>query len=199
MQIQSIVLAEVVGGAWRPGIGDPTLLGWVTVVAYFTAAWGCFRAAWHEPSSDGRRRRSPTPFWLVLWALMVALGINKQLDLQSLITVVGRGMFRQHGLYERRRAFQFAFILAVAAICAGLLAAFLMASRRSLRRRWPALVGMMFLLGFVIIRAASFHHVDALLAARLGGLKWNWIFELGGIIVLGVGAYRVAATQPTAT
>jgi hypothetical protein len=50
---------------------------------------------------------------------------------------------------------------------------------------------MMFVLGFVIIRAASFHHVDALLAARLGGMKWNWILELGGIAAVAAGAYRV--------
>ena len=43
-------------------------------------------------------------------------------------------------------------------------------------------------MGFVVIRAASFHHVDALLASRLGGLKWNWILELGGILIVAVGA-----------
>ena len=34
--------------------------------------------------------------------------------------------------------------------------------------------------------------IDALLAARLGGMKWNWIFELGGIAAVSLGAYRVA-------
>ncbi len=55
---------------------------------------------------------------------------------------------------------------------------------------------MLFILGFVVIRAASFHHVDALLAARLGGVRWNWIFELSGISVVGLAAFRVALARP---
>ena len=191
-----MLLAVMVDGAWRPGIGDPTVVGWVTVVAYLAAAVGCFRAAWREPLPDGRGRTGPSPSWLMLAVLMVALGINKQLDLQTLVTEVGRGLFRERGLYERRRTYQAAFILAVALTGAGLLAAFLRASRRSLRHRWLALVGMMFLLGFVVIRASSFHHVNVLLAARLGGLKWNWIFELGGIAAIGLAAFAVTPPRP---
>ena len=60
-------------------------------------------------------------------------------------------------------------------------------------------MGMVFVIGFVIIRASSFHHVDALLAARLGGMKWNWILELGGIAAVSLGAYRVAPAAPSPT
>ena len=83
------------------------------------------------------------------------------------------------------------FIQGVALIASGLLAVSLWVARRSLRQRGPALVGLLFVLGFVVIRAASFHHVDAFLAARLGGIKWNWILELGGISGVGLGAYRI--------
>ena len=127
---------------------------------------------------------------------MVALGINKQLDLQSLATQIGRDMIKGWNLYQERRELQVGFILAVALVCAGSLALFLWAARRNLARRWPAIVGMLFILGFVVIRAASFHHVDALLAARLGGVKWNWIFELSGISVVGLAAFRIALARP---
>jgi hypothetical protein len=196
MMLEPTTLAAVVGGRWRPGIGDPTVMGWVTVAAYLAAALGCLRAAWREPLPDGTRRAWPAAFWLVLAALMVALGINKQLDLQSLITQLGRDVIKGLDLYRQRRALQAGFILAVALTCAGALAAFLWAARRSLRRRWPAVVGMLFILGFVVIRAASFHHVDAFLTARLGGLKWNWILELGGIAVVGIAAFRIAPGRP---
>ena len=128
---------------------------------------------------------------------MLALGINKQLDLQSLVTQIGRDMVRAWGLYSERRELQLGFILAVALICVGALAGFFWAARRTWRRRWPAIAGMLFILGFVVIRAASFHHVDAFLAARLGGLKWNWILELGGIAVVVAAAFRVVLA-PTA-
>lgn len=188
-----IILAAAGGGSWRPGIGDPTVLGWVTVAAYFLAALACGLAAWREPAPDGTRRPRGRPswFWLALGALLLALGFNKQLDLQSLVTQIGRDVTRAWGLYSERRELQLGFILAVAMICSGALGAFFWAARRTLKSRWPAVAGMVFILGFVMIRAASFHHVDAFLAARLGGMKWNWILELGGIAVVAAAALRV--------
>jgi hypothetical protein len=187
------ILAELVQGRWRPGIGDPTVVGWVTVAAYLLAALGCMIAAWREPMPNGasRPRGRPSRFWLALATLMLALGINKQLDLQSLATQIGRGVITAWGLYSSRRELQFGFILVVALVCSSTLGAFLWAARRTLKNRWPAIAGMLFILGFVVIRAASFHHVDAFLAARLGGLKWNGILELGGIAVVALAAFRV--------
>ncbi len=160
----SMMLAETVGGRWRPGIGDPTVVGWVTVVAYLLAAAGCGLAAWREPLRDGTRRTpsQPSRFWLALAVLMLALGINKQLDLQTLATQVGRDIIRSWGLYSERRELQLGFILAVVLVCAGTLGWFLWAARSTLDRRWPAVVGMLFILGFVVIRAASFHNVRRL-------------------------------------
>jgi hypothetical protein len=190
--------ADLVQGRWRPGIGDPTVLGWVTVAAYIVAALGCGLAAWREPQSDGTRRprARPSRFWLALSGLMLALGINKQLDLQSLLTQIGRDVITAWGLYSERRELQLGFILAVGVVCVGALVAFLWAARRTLTRRWPAIAGMLFILGFVIIRAASFHNVDAFLGARLGGLKWNWILELGGIAVVALAALRILRAPP---
>lgn len=192
-QAGSMLVAATEGGRWRPGIGDPSVLGWVTVAAYLAASVACALAAWREPMPDGGRRvrARPSPFWLVLSGLLLALGINKQLDLQSLVTQTGRDIIRAWGLYGERRELQLGFIAAVASACAGALVGFLWASRRSLKRRWPAIAGMLFILGFVTIRAASFHHVDAFLGARLGGMRWNWILELGGIAVVAAAALRI--------
>jgi len=194
--LKVMLLAMTMDGRWRPGIGDPTVMGWVTVVAYFIAAIGCFRASWCEPRPDGTRRARPSAFWLVLAGLMIALGINKQLDLQSLATQIGRDVIKSRALYRQRHIFQVGFILTIALACAGSLAALLWAARRGLQRRWPALLGMLFILSFVVVRAASFHHVDAFLAASVGGLKWNWILELGGIGAVGLAAFRIVLAGP---
>jgi hypothetical protein len=185
-----LFLPAVVDGTWRPGIGDPTVVGWLTVVAYLVTAAACYRAAYHRSSPPGRRRTEAATFWLVLASLMLLLGINKQLDLQSFLTVAGRQILEKAGLYRERRHYQFAFIIAVASTCLGLFGFFLWIGGRSLRDHWLALIGMGFVLGFVMIRASSFHHVDILLSSRVGGLKWNWIFELGGIGAVGVSAFR---------
>ncbi len=190
------LLAAVVEGKWRPALGDPTILGWVTVASYLGAAATCGLAAWREPSPDGRAPTGPKPFWIALALLMILLGINKQLDLQTLLTVTARRVLTDAGLYARRRTFQVAFIGGVAAACAVMLGVLAWTSRRSLRHRWVAVVGMAFVLGYVVIRASSFHHVDALIGARLGGVTMNVIFELGGILVIIAGGWRVASRRP---
>ncbi|WP_435011801.1 hypothetical protein P12x_006035 (plasmid) [Tundrisphaera lichenicola] len=187
----TLLLAEVIDGRWRPAIGDPTVVGWVTVVAYLLAAAACARAAWREPMPGGRRRSRPSGFWLTLSVAMLLLGINKQIDLQTLFTLLGRRILKANGLHQDRRTYQALFLGCVAASSLLLLIVSLWLARRSFRHRWLALVGMAFLMGFVVIRAASFHHVDTLLASQLGGLKWNWILELGGIVVVAAGAIRV--------
>jgi hypothetical protein len=192
------VMAEIVDGQWRPGIGDPTVVGWLTVVAYLVAAVCCGRMAWREPRPGGRTRSRPSAFWLLLSAMMVLLGINKQLDLQSFFTFVGRRVLTRSGLYQDRRHLQVIFIGGVAASCLVSLGSSLWLARRSLRHRWLALIGMALVMGFVVIRAASFHHVDVLLASRLGGLKWNWILELGGIFLVAVGALCFGSSKGAA-
>ena len=39
-----MILAFTEADRWRPGIGDPTFMGWLTVVAYFTASLLCCMA-----------------------------------------------------------------------------------------------------------------------------------------------------------
>jgi hypothetical protein len=36
----------------------------------------------------------------------------------------------------------------------------------------------------VLIRAASFHHIDRLIGRTILGLKWNWVLEMGGITIV---------------
>ena len=153
------LMAEVIEGRWRPAIGDPTVVGWVTVLAYLLASAACVRAAWREPMTGGRRRSKPSGFWLMLSAALFLLGINKQIDLQTLFTLMARRVLMANGLYQNRRHYQTIFLGAIAASSVLLLIGSLWIARRSLRHRWAALVGMAFVMGFVVIRAASFHHV----------------------------------------
>jgi hypothetical protein len=51
-----------------------------------------------------------------------------------------------------------------------------------------ALLGIGFLLTFVLVRAASFHHMDALLG--YGRVRLNWVLELSGITLVAMSALR---------
>jgi hypothetical protein len=67
---------------WSPGIGDPTFFGWLTVALYLVTAYACWRVA-RQLRSANRDDRSETAVWAAVAMMFVALGINKQLDLQT--------------------------------------------------------------------------------------------------------------------
>jgi hypothetical protein len=47
-----------------------------------------------------------------------------------------------------------------------------------------ALLGTIMVLGYVLIRAASFHHIDRFIGETILGLRWNWVIEIGGITLV---------------
>lgn len=181
--------AVTMDGQWRPGIGDPSLMGWVTVAAYLGVALLCWRSARSahglvEQAAAHRGRR----LWWMLASLFVLLAINKQLDLQSLVTVVGKRLAETQGWYEDRRIVQFWFICAVGGMCAVLFCGLAWLTLGTRRENWLALAGTGALICFIVIRGASFHKVDMMLGWRLWGAKLNWVLELGGIGCVGIAA-----------
>lgn len=184
----SLALAATSGdGRWHPGIGDPTPIGWITVWAYAGTCGLCFVCA---------RRLRPPLFWWTVTAALLFLGINKQLDLQTWFTEVGRDLAQQDGWYERRHEIQVAFIGGMGllfACLAGMVAWALKGFWRPYLRVWG---GMALLMFFIVVRAASFHHVDQLLMSDIGGLRMNWVFELGGLGLIASGAWRAKTQGP---
>lgn len=168
-------------GRWVAGIGDPTVLGWFTVLAY---GWAAVLAA------KCARRFAPRVFWWSVAALMAFLAVNKQLDLQSWVTEVGRDMAKAQGWYESRHRVQVFLILgmALAGSLAGLVA--LHTWWPWIRRIAPTLAGVVFVMIFVLARAASFHHVDQFLFREVGGFRWNWLIELFGIALVCWGCWQ---------
>lgn len=166
-------------GRWFAGIGDPSMVGWITVAAYTVAALLAARNA-----AAAQRAALPAGFWLVLAALLLLLGVNKQLDLQTWFGQTGRDMALSQGWYEQRRAVQAAFIvlLCVAAV------ALTFAARRYWAGRWReyrlAFGGVCLLMVFIIIRAASFHHTDEMIGISLGVTTAGRSLEIVGVLVI---------------
>jgi hypothetical protein len=186
-----LLLVQTAPDEWSPGIGDPTVIGWVTVVAYVVAFLMCVRA-WRTAAAINEKNRL-TIAWGVLTALMLFLGINKQLDLQSLLTVVARRAALRGGWYPRRRPVQLGFIGAMLVAGAGALTVGGWLMRRHLREFWLAGIGAVFIVVFVLVRASSFHHVDTFLRSGPPNLHFNAILELGGIGCIGYAAYQYAS------
>lgn len=184
-------------GHWQL-IGDPTPLGWLTFAAYLVAAWVCWRAhrscrfgsraLCASASHEAEHQRRLARWWLGLGALMFLLGLNKQLDLQTQLTELGKYLARAQGWYAGRKQVQIAFVavLALGLVTVGLGVAF--ALRHVVRRILPALVGLILILCFVELRAAAFYVLRA--TPSSGPLTGEWILELAGIGLVTWGAYR---------
>jgi hypothetical protein len=180
----------VVGLRWRPGIGDPTFVGWLTVAAYAIASLLAARAfatarraearfSESEPNV-ARDQRSMKHLWLLITITMVLLGLNKQLDVQTWLIQTVRDRAYAHGWYNDRRRYQVDFILVISAAAVLVGIALSLRLRRVLRRVIVAIAGLGMLVVFVLIRASSFHYVDR--ALSMGGrFRVNAILELSGI------------------
>lgn len=168
-------------------------MGWLTVVAYAVTALLCYIAALRHPIADdtGEAHRSRS-LWISIAVLMSFLCLNKQLDFQSLFTDVGRVLANKEGWYDQRRTVQLWFVLAVAT--AGILTLTIMVwkFRTILRERTMLLIGLTSLVTFIVIRAASFHHIHAFVASGILGIRINWILELTGIGLVALSAARSA-------
>lgn len=179
--------------AWEALVGDPTPLGWIVFFAYLWAGWLCWRAYRAAGAPPARRQEW---FWALLALLMLVLGLNKQLDLQTALIHAGRAVVRSRtGLSRGEASVYAAFALALAG-AAGL---YLL-----VRLSWPpaahhalALAGAACLVCFVLMRVSDFQHVPIFLGAR--ALQWSWLVELAAIGLVGGGAVaRVRRAAPPA-
>jgi len=168
---------------WSPGIGDPNIMGWVTVATYAVCALAAL-LLWIRNSFHGPEARRERVFWGVVCVLTAFLAVNKQLDLQTLMTAIGRCHAKINGWYETRQVVQRDFIraLALGALMFALSAAYFL--RASLRRNILAVVGLALVLGFVVIRAVGFHDVDKLISTDVMSIRVNWILELSGLALI---------------
>lgn len=172
---------------WSPKIGDPSVMGWVTVAMYLLAAVMSLRVAVTGRYSLASTRRERA-FWIFLTVLMVLMAVNKQLDLQSFMTASGRCISKIQGWYKARRAVQQEFVLVLALITSSFGLWLLIVMRRTLRRTFIALLGTIIVLGFVLIRAVGFHDVDSIINHTFNGVRMNWVLELSGLVLIILGA-----------
>jgi len=163
------------------------VIGWLTVAAYFAATVLCCNAA---TASTKHGLTKAGLFWLLLTGFLLFLGINKQLDLQTWLTLFGRHLAEDEGWYGQRRAVQAAFVAFVAILGLSGLVFLWQWARRDVRHSRLALCGGVFLACFIVIRAASFHYVDEMLALHFSNITVNCTLELGGIFCVAIAAAK---------
>ena len=179
--------------------GDATISGILLTIAYLLCAALCWRGAKRSAVSPDvgvkavELARTRRQFWIGAAILLLALGLERQLNLLGLVTDHGRAWLVRGDVYDERRAFQLPLILGIAGTGGVGLAVALIAHRRA---GWPialALTGLAFLLTFVVVRAVSFHDVDGWLHRPWLGIAATHLIEMGGIALTAVAAFAFSA------
>src|SRR5262249_39019652 len=122
--------------------------------------------------------------WWLLAALLGALGLNKELDLQTLLFDLGRRMAKSEGWYDERRAVQAVFTLALAIGMGGALWAARSYFREFASQNPAAIAGLGFLCVFVLFRACSADHLWRVGDEEYDDKSWSWVLEVAGLALL---------------
>jgi hypothetical protein len=165
---------------------DPSGLAWFIVAAYFAGALSAFVASRSASRIEAR-------FWLGVSLLLLLLGFNKELDLQSLLTEFGRTLTRSIGIYEQRALLQGLFLLLLAGAATFTILHLRKMLHGSSASAKTAAAGIAMLFAFILLRAASFHHIDDWVTVDVRGLRSGWWLELAGIVVVALSALAFRA------
>lgn len=170
--------------AWSLGIGDPSLAGWLIVLGYLLATLRCW-----VKSNDSRQNGNIDYFWVLLAVFLLFLGINKQLDLQTLFETCMKDWVKSHGWYARRRTLQIVFI---STLGLGMIVV-LVALRKRLANIWSqhklVWLGLILLCIFILLRAATFNHIALWDQPIIWGLNLHFFLELGALITIIAGTF----------
>jgi hypothetical protein len=159
-------------------VGDESVVGWIVTGAYFAAASVAIAV-------------SRAPFHVLSSLALVALGANKQLDLQTHLFTLGRRLTFALGVYEHRDLLHVLFPIAVGLVLAVVLAVIAKLVWRDRRNLAPVLAGFVLLAAFIVVRVAFFSHL-----ARV--LGWAWLesetislVELAAVGLIALGFLRM--------
>ncbi|MGB5340462.1 MAG: hypothetical protein WBP67_00050, partial [Thermoanaerobaculia bacterium] len=124
--------------------------------------------------------------WIALSAILVILGVNKQLDLHVWLNAYGRLLAESEGWYQNRWIAQVTFFGGFAVVVLTVCLVLIWLGWGNLRSLSGALLGMAGLAAFLLIRAISFDVLD--LRTYVGGIKLHELLEMAGLLLIGVSA-----------
>jgi hypothetical protein len=130
--------------------------------------------------------------WWLMAVVLLFLGINKQLNLQTLMIDLGRSAAVAGGWYERRRFVQGLFCAGFAVLGLCFLGFFAARARQFIGKNRVAFAGIIVLLFFVVLRASTINHANNLIHIDLKDEHWAWILELCGSFLI-IRAAAIAA------
>jgi hypothetical protein len=171
-------------GNWTLGIGDPTFLGWFTTVCYFITTIFCIRSYCLQTRLHDQKGKNGAILWLWLGLLYLLLGFNKQLDLQTLLSAIGKSIACSQGWYEHRRLVQALFILILACCLFFITGVLLNIARKLNRPQKISIFGTCLVFVYMLGRAMLFLHISRIFPIITPDNNYFWIVELFGLAIV---------------
>lgn len=170
----------------------PTLLAfhdagraaWTIVGGYALAAVLCGLAVYHQRGRPGQN------FWVGTVLVVIAFGVNKQLDLQTWLTFLGRQFAQREGWYVQRRGVEITALFAFGGLLIAAAAWFRRYASRHLAGVATAIAGLAALGAYAALRAATFYHVDLEPEGVIAGVPARDLIEFSGTILVAIGAWQ---------
>lgn len=168
-----------------PLFGDPTIVGWVITTAYAISALLALLISinanhYYHPHTVNIQKW----FWIIIALCMLFLCLNKQLDLQTTLTRIGKSYAKNQGWYQYRRAIQAGFILSLLILFSTFFFINFEKIKEIFKSNWVAFMGFFIILLYVFGRALYFYHLSERLNLQIFQSEKSWIIELVGISFL---------------
>jgi hypothetical protein len=176
----------------NPGVGDPTIAGWLTTAGYLSTSYLCWCVG-RSVESCLRPMAALPRYWLGLSGLLLLLGINKQLDFQLWLTHWGRELSLAEGWYRQRGVLQITFVVVLAVVLLSAFVWLLWSVRHALPQTVFASTGTGLLVAFVLLRATSFDIAGVMLHYQNEDV--TWALEVVGLLFVILSIGRAARTR----
>lgn len=144
--------------AWQLQPNDPSIVAWLVTGGYLVAAGLGFHLSRRSLRSGCKEEGR---CWLFLTLVAAALGINKELDLQTLLIELVRETLRPMGWHDLHRAVQRGLAALAMVVMAVFAWRWVRANGRFFRLRPLVAVGMVLVGAYVLLRVGSINHLES--------------------------------------
>jgi hypothetical protein len=166
---------------WLSRSGDTTFWSWVITILY---AITIFVSVYYVVKIKGKESRDKRFLWICISLFLIGMGINKQLDLQILLTMAGSFIAEHQGWYEYRRVVQKIFTIGILVCVSAAGGLILFRIRTIIRQSIVELSGVAILAFFAIIRVGSINHLNKAIAFEQEKVSHIHGIEFAGIAII---------------
>ncbi len=167
-------------GLWKTDKGDYSFSGWLITCLYLCSF---IMLLFLIGKSTGVSFRDKV-FWYSVCGIILFLSINKQLDIQMLITDIARTAAKEYQVYAVRKPFQIRIISFFTSMGISLFILLMILLRSCHRSVFLAIGGVFCLFSFLCLRLVSHHKVEAIFSRSVGVFTLFECLELLGILMV---------------